>query len=63
MYTIPMINVGIAAIIATEKRRRSFLCSFLYICRATSSEEGGCHIEMGDEVVVEIVDNIVRIVK
>ena len=66
MYTIPMINIGMTAIIATMRRKRSLLCSFLYICRATSSDEGGCHTEtweMGVDVAVEITDIIVLIVK
>ena len=66
MYTIPMINMGMAAIIATIRRMRIFLWSFIYICRETSSDDGGCHTEtweMGVDVAVEITDIMVRIVK
>jgi hypothetical protein len=67
MYTIPMMNIGMAAMMAITRWNKSFLFfSFLYICRVTSSDEGGCHIERwrwGVDVAVEIVDIIVRIVK
>ena len=66
MYTMPMMNMGMAAMMATMRWYKSLLCSFLYICRVISSDEGGCHterVETGVDVAVEIVDIIVRIVK
>jgi hypothetical protein len=64
IYTIPIMKIGIEITTAVVRRRSNFVCSFRYISRAMSSDEGGrtTATETGGDADVEIVDNIVRIV-
>ena len=64
IYTIPIIKIGIEITTAAARRGSNFICSFRYISRAMSSDEGGRKMvtETGGDADVEIVDNIVRIV-